>query len=113
MTNPQVQLKPMCDKHRKLLVTQANYKQTDNWIALEICTAIALFQAATADAKTYDRIDRKIENIGQLGCLACYKPDVFGEIVEAAKTKELGKIKAIGEAHIEKYNIKMEITKDE
>ena len=63
-----------------------------------IAAQIALFQAATHDPKTHDRIGGLIERLPELGCLACYKPDAFGEIVEAAKTHDLGAIKALGES---------------
>ncbi len=87
----------MCDKHQSLLVRQAKYSPTDAWQAMIIVSQIALFQAATADKRTHERIGDDIQKIAGLGCLACYKPDAFGEVVEAAKTHDLGKIKALGE----------------
>jgi hypothetical protein len=87
----------MCQKHQSLLVHQAGYKESDPWRALVIISQVALFQAATCDDKTHKVIAGDIGRIGELGCLACYKPDAFGEVVEAAKSHELGAIKALGE----------------
>lgn len=91
----------MCKKHQWLLVTQARYRESDPWRALVVAAQITLFQAATCDPKTHERIGDDIRKIGSLGCLACYEPDAFGEIVEAAKSRELGKIKALGERWVE------------
>lgn len=88
---------PMCEKHRYLLVVQARYAETDPWRALEIAAQIALFQAATCDPKTWGRIGGNPGRIAELGCLACYRPDAFGEIVEAAKSHDLKRIKDLGD----------------
>lgn len=90
----------MCGKHRSLLVHQAGYKEADPWRALIIASSIALFQAATADDSVHKAIGGDITKISSLGCLACRKPDVFGEVVEAAKTRDFGKIKALGEKYV-------------
>jgi len=95
--NKQITMPNMCDRHQQLLVHQARFKETDTWRALIIVTQIALMQAATCDSKTHDRIGDDITKISELGCLACYKPDAFGEIVEQAKTHDLEKIMALGE----------------
>lgn len=94
---PQIVMPPMCAKHQSLLVHQAGYTPDDPWRALVIASQITLFQAATCDPKTHEKIGDDITRLPELGCLACYKPDAFGEVVEAAKTKDLGKIKALGE----------------
>lgn len=98
MTKPQITLPELCALHQRLLVHQAGYGPNDTWRALIIVTQIALFQGATADPSTHERIGGQIERLPELGCLACYKPDRFGEIVEAAKTHDLGQIKALGES---------------
>ena len=51
---------------------------------------------------THKKIGDDIERIGELGCLACLQPDKFGEVVQAAKTKLIINIKALGERWIEK-----------
>lgn len=98
MANPQIVLPELCKTHQVLLVHQAGYKETDPWRALIIATQIALFQGATADPSTHERIGGLIERLPELGCLACYKPDKFGEIVEAAKSHDIGEIKKLGES---------------
>lgn len=95
--NPQVTVPNMCKRHQRLLVHQASYAETDPWRALIIMAQVALLQAATCDPETHKRIGDDITKITGLGCLACYKPDVFGEIVEAAKSRDLGAIKELGE----------------
>jgi len=58
--------------------------------------------AATADDTFYDRIGGDLQRIGEIGCLACFKPDAFGEIVEAAKRERRhgGTIKRLGESWV-------------
>lgn len=87
----------LCDKHAWLLVHQAGYTHADPWRALIIMAQVALAQAATCDPRVHTKLGGDLARIGELGCLACEKPDAFGEIVEAAKTHELGAIKALGE----------------
>lgn len=101
MQNVNIAIPDLCQKHQWLLVKQARYKETDPWRALVIITNIALFQAVTSDGVSYARIGGDVARIGELGCLACHKPDAFGQIVEAAKTRELGAIKALGERWVE------------
>ncbi len=98
MANPRLTVPDLCRTHQSLLVQQAGYAESDPWRALIVMTQIALFQAATADPSTYDRIGGRVERIPELGCLACYKPDAFGEIVEAAKSRDPGAIKRLGES---------------
>ena len=97
---PTIMVSDMCQKHQWLLVKQAGYSEKEPWRALVIVSQIALFQAATCDDQTHRRIDGDITKIGSLGCLACYKPDAFGDVVEAAKSHDLGKIKALGERYV-------------
>lgn len=100
MTQLQIEVAQMCPTHQWLLVKQAGYSEDDVWRALIIVSQIALFQAATCDPRTRDRISGDITKIGDIGCLACYKPDAFGEIVEIAKSHDLADIKALGERWI-------------
>jgi hypothetical protein len=101
MTAPQVELPQMCAKHQSLLVMQAKYKESDPWRALIIMAQVALFQGAVVDPATWDKVEGDVLKLKALGCLACYKPDRFGEIVEEAKKKELGAIKALGDSWVE------------
>lgn len=94
---PTIQVPNMCQKHQSLLVHQTGYTGADPWRTLVIVAQMALFQGATADPATYERIGGDIMRLPELGCLACYKPDLFGEVVEAAKSKDIGAIKALGE----------------
>lgn len=87
----------MCDKHQSLLVHQAGYRESDPWRVVIIAAQIALFQAATADPQTHARVGGDLTKLADLGCLACYKPDAFGEVVEVAKSHDIGQIKALGE----------------
>lgn len=95
--SPRVDVPQMCEKHQRLLVTQAEHGPRDPWRALILMAQVALFQAATADAKTRERLGGQIARIHELGCLACYKPDAFGEVVEAAKSNVPGALKALGD----------------
>ncbi len=90
----------MCKTHLALLVHQAGYGPNDTWRAVIIAAQIALFQAATCDPRIQKESGGEVENLTKLGCLACQKPDSFGEIVEAAKTHDLGNIKRLGERWI-------------
>lgn len=97
MDKPTIMVPDMCKKHQSLLVHQANYKPDDSWRVLIVAAQIALFQAATTDPKTHEKIGDDITKIGELGCLACYKPDAFGSIAETAKYHDIKEIKALGE----------------
>lgn len=101
MSDQPVMVADMCQKHQYLLVHQAGYRPEDTWRALIIVAQIALFQAATCDEQTHRRTGGDIKRVSELGCLACYKPDAFGEIVEAAKSHDLKDIKVLGERWIE------------
>lgn len=96
--NDRIIVPDLCKKHQQLLVAQAGYRPSDPWQALIIATNIALFQAATTHSKTHERIGGDISRIGELGCLACYRPDAFGEIVAVSqKPQSIAAIKALGE----------------
>lgn len=46
---------------------------------------ISLFQGITRFASTWERLGGDVTRISELGCLACYRPDVFGEIIYAGE----------------------------
>jgi hypothetical protein len=102
MKTPQITVPNMCQKHQWLLVKQAGYKESDPWRALIIMAQIALFQGATADPVFHEKTGGNIEHIDRVGCLACFKPDCFGAIVEAAKSPDPGAIKLLGESWLQK-----------
>jgi hypothetical protein len=103
----QIPVKPasLCGTHRWLLVSQTGFARSDPWMALEIATQIALFQACTVDDKIWSRLGGDIHRLSEIGCMACAKPDAFGEVVNAASstTKEgaIGAIKKLGESWID------------
>jgi hypothetical protein len=97
-----LRLPEMCGTHQSLLVQQTGYGPNDTWQALIMISQIALFQGASVDPKVYAECGGEITNFEKLGCLACRKPDLFGEIVEVAKTKNLGKVKELGESWVYK-----------
>lgn len=88
----------MCQKHQKLLVAQTGYGPDSPWRVLIIMAQVALFQAATAHPSTYERIGGDVGRIGELGCLACDRPEAFGEIIETVNSKGLESLKALGDS---------------
>ncbi|PIM51924.1 hypothetical protein CS062_17520 [Roseateles chitinivorans] len=93
---------PLCATHRALLVKQAGYGPADPWQALEIATQIALFQGASCDDKVHAEIGGDIARLPEIGCLACRKPDLFGQLVDKVQRSfpsdaHVGAIKALGE----------------
>lgn len=103
MINPKgtISVSDMCKLHQSLLVHQAQYSRDDAWRALICMAQIALFQAATVDPHFHELIGGNINRASEVGCLACFKPDAFGEIVEAAKNKrDMGAIKRLGESWV-------------
>lgn len=97
---PRIVIPDLCNTHQVLLVQQANYSRADPWRALLISANVALFQGATCDQKVREETGGDLEKIGTLGCLACRKPDLFGEVIEAAKSHNLYDIKTLGEKWI-------------
>lgn len=95
-----VHVPDMCPLHRSLLMHQAGYSKEEPWRALIIMAQIALFQATTADPALHERIGDDITRLPKIGCLVCFKPDAFGEIVEAAKDKDPGAIRRLGESWV-------------
>lgn len=94
---PQVNLPPMCNTHRALLVQQVGYGPKDPWQQLEVMAGLALFQAAVMDSKVAAELGGDITKLPTLGCLACRKPDAFGEVVQAAQAGGADGIKALCE----------------
>lgn len=78
----------MCGKHQYLLVRQCSYGPHDPWRALLVSTQIALFQGATSDLGVWREADGRVENLMKIGCLACRKPDLFGELVDVVQKSD-------------------------
>lgn len=103
MSGPTIHVPDMCKTHQSLLIHQAGYTIEEPWRAVIVMAQIVLFQAATADPEFHNRTGGDITRTSEIGCLACFKPDAFGEIVEAAKNKEdMGAIKRLGESWVER-----------
>lgn len=113
MSKKPIKIPELCDKHMSLLVHGAGYKPHETWRALVAVANVALFQAATVFKRTHELIGDDITQIGKIGCLACYRPDKFGELVEVAKSKDLGEIKALGEKWIIDVGYKLSSDKAE
>lgn len=95
---PLVNVPNMCKKHQSLLIHQVGIPETGPWRSLIIMAQIALFQAATVREGMYEKIDGDITRLSEIGCLACYMPDRFGEIVDAAQNQR--SIKELGESWV-------------
>ncbi|MGE3276744.1 MAG: hypothetical protein AB7O67_16655 [Vicinamibacterales bacterium] len=100
MDRPQILIGDMCQKHQRLLVDQIGVAPDGPWRVCVIAAQIALFQGTTAHPDTFDRLGGDIRRIGELGCLACYRPDTFGEVVQAFQQEpapNIAAVKALGE----------------
>lgn len=102
----------MCYPHRYELVHKAKFKEHDPWMALEISATLALTQAALAENKYHIKYGSDPEMIGNVGCLACFCPNVFKKIVATAKEHKRGdfiaEIKKIGDGFQTLVNSKSE-----
>lgn len=102
--DPKIMLPELCQTHRVLLVQQTSFGPNDAWRALELATQVVLFQGATCDPKVYEEAGGDVTKIAKLGCLACRKPDLFGQLVQevqfAGKEQAVGALKALGEKWI-------------
>lgn len=100
MSQPTMIVPDMCRMHQLLLVRQVGFGPEDPWRALIVMAQVALLQGATADPACHKRIGGDLLRLSEIGCLACFKPDCFGEIVQAAQTGEIGAIKRLGESWV-------------
>ncbi|MFI5223864.1 MAG: hypothetical protein ACHQX3_06410 [Nitrospirales bacterium] len=105
MVGAQIIMPNMCHTHQYVLVAQADYGPCDPWRSLIIAAQIALFQAATVDPLTHAKLDGDVSRIREVGCLACYKPQAFGSIVELATSRDLAVIKALGERWVKEARV--------
>ena len=95
--NPVIQVPDMCQKHQALLLHQVGIGPEGPWRSCIIACQIALFQGTTAHPDTYARIGGDVLRIQELGCLACFRPDTFGEVVAAYQEGGIAATKALGE----------------
>lgn len=98
---PRITVPDMCQKHQALLLRQIGIGPEGPWRSHIIVAQIALFQGTTAHPDTYARIGGDVTRIGELGCLACYRPDTFGAIVAAFQQGGIGAVKQLGERLVE------------
>lgn len=96
---PTVMVPAICDKHKTLLLQQLGIGREGPWQSTIVAAQITLFQGAAAHPSTHERIGDDITRITELGCLACDRPEVFGEAVNAWKQGGLGAVKALGDRY--------------
>ncbi len=100
---PKISVPDMCRKHQRLLLDQIGIGPDGPWRVAIVVAQITLFQGATAHPSTPERLGGDVTRIGELGCLACDRPDVFGQVVEAWQqggadiSASIGAVKALGE----------------
>lgn len=99
ITDPQIMLAPLCQRHAAEIVRRAKYSQSDKWRVLIVMAQIALFQGATATPSVQKRIEGNVERIEELGCLGCRLPNKWEQVVQAAKVS-LPAVKALGESWV-------------
>lgn len=100
----QILVPDMCKKHQGLMLVQVGIGPDGPWRSAIIAVQIALFQGATSRQGTHAKIDGDITRIAELGCLACFVPDVFGECVQAFIDGGIGATKALGEQYVSNAN---------
>ena len=94
---PTIVVPDMCQKHQWLLLQQVGIGPEGPWRSAVIAAQIVLFQGTTAHQDTFAKIGGDVLRIAELGCLACYRPDTFGQVVEAFRDGGIAATKALGE----------------
>jgi hypothetical protein len=97
---PLIVMPAMCQMHQRLLLSQLGIGPNGPWRSHILVAQVTLFQAATAFSATYDRIGGDLGRLSELGCLACYRPDAFGEVVHAFQTGGMAAVKLLGERYV-------------
>ena len=95
-----INVPPMRQMHQRLLVTQLGIGPDGPWRSAIICVQVTLVQGASAHPSTYARLDGDPTRLSELGCLACDRPDVFGEAIQAFQEGGIGAVKALGEGYV-------------
>lgn len=83
--------------HQRLLLDQIGIGPNGPWRSALVAAQVTLFQGTAAHPDTYARIGGDVTRIAELGCLACYRPDVFGEVVAAWQSGGMGAVKMLGD----------------
>lgn len=99
MSNPKIIIPDMCAKHQSLLVHQCGVPQEGPWRALIMAAQIVLFQGSTAKKQLHEVTGGDITKVTTVGCLGCYSPDVFGEVVAAFQEGGFASVKALGDRY--------------
>lgn len=97
---PMITVPDLCPLHLRLFVHGAGLGPHEAWRSFVVGAQVALFQATTVDPQAHQKMGGDITKLPMLGCLGCFKPDAFGEVVEVAKSKDLGAVKALGDRWI-------------
>lgn len=93
-----VKPKSLCNNCRSDLIHGSKFKQTDPWMALEITALLTLMNVALKDNKFLIKYGNDVYGINRIECLGCFIPLTLEKIISVAKkTRDLGKVKAIGD----------------
>lgn len=101
---PRIVVPDMCRTHQRLFLEQVGIGPDGPWRSAIVAAQIALFQGTTAHPDTYARIGGDVLRIQELGCLGCFRPDTFGQVVEAFRQGGIGATKALGERLVAEAN---------
>ncbi len=93
----QIFIPDMCALHRRLLLAQVGIGRDGPWRSAVIAAQIALFQGTTAHPQTPERVGGDLSRLREVGCLACFRPDTFGLVVEAFQKGGIAATIALGE----------------
>ena len=66
-------------------------------MAHEIVINAAMFQGVSTEQKIWKRVGGDVTRFSELGCLACLSPGRFDTVLNEAKKKGIGGVKALGE----------------
>lgn len=98
--HPQVEVPQMCQKHQRLLVEQLRIGPEGPWQIAIVAVQIVLFQGSLTFQSVWGKIGGDVTKLKTLGCLACERPDVFGEAIEAYRQHGIAGTKARGERYV-------------
>lgn len=97
MKEQPIKVPDMCQRHQRLLLDQLGIGPEGPWRVHILVAQLTLFQGTTAHPTTYERIGGDILKLETLGCLACFRPDTFGEIVQTFLDGGIPAVKELGE----------------
>lgn len=102
MADKPIDVAPLCQTHAGLLIQQVGVPETGPWRSLLMVAQVVLFQMASTNKQTYERIGGDVYRFKELGCLACLHPDYFGEVVQAAQSPDPLAMKNLGLAYVDR-----------